>query len=125
MGNFWLKVWVWTKVTLVGLLLLYLLAFIFQNSQKPVQPWFWFGVQPSTNVLLLALYAFLAGVLTTVLLRTTFATLRQFRELRERQRSDRLEREVSDMKAKAAMVRTKGAPDVSNVPDEAPPRGTD
>lgn len=107
MGNFWLKVWVWTKVTLVCLLLLYLLAFIFQNSQKAVEPWFWYNVTPKTNVLLLALYAFLAGVLTTIMLRTTSVTLRQLRELRERQRADRLEREVIEMKAKASMVRTK------------------
>jgi hypothetical protein len=119
MGNFWLKVWVWTKVTLVGLLLLYLLAFIFENSQKMVTPWFWFGVEPSTNVLFLSLYAFLAGVLTTILLRTTFATLRQLRELRERQRADRLEREVSDMKAKAAMVRTKGSTETVVPSDDA------
>jgi len=60
-------------------------------------------------VVLLAVCAFLAGVLTTVLWRTTWVTLRQLRDLRERQRIERLERVDREMKAKAAMVRTKPA----------------
>jgi len=50
---------------------------------------------------------FLGGVVVTVLLATTLRTLRQIRDLRSRSRTERLEREVADMKAKASMLRTR------------------
>jgi hypothetical protein len=56
---------------------------------------------------MLALCSFLAGVVGTLLVRTTFATIRQVNELKERQRAQRLDRAVADMQAKAAMLRSK------------------
>ena len=107
MNNVWLKVKVWTKAAIFGLVLVYVIVFVANNSAERVKVWFWLNVMPETTVLLLVLYAFLAGVLVTILARTLARTFRQFRELQERQRADRLERELGEMKSKAAMLRAK------------------
>ena len=111
MGNFWLKFKVWTKVVLFGLLLIYVTVFIVQNSEKQATMWVWFGrgSQVTTSVLKLVLAAFLLGVLGTMLVRTTFRTVRQIREVRARGRSERLERDIADMKTKAGMLRPRTA----------------
>ena len=86
MGSLWLKIKVWTKVIVFFGLLSYAALFIVMNSARQVKPWFWFGHDPDTSVLILVLCAFLTGVVGTILLRTTFKTLRQVREMRERGR---------------------------------------
>ena len=110
MGTLWLKIKVWTKVLGFFALLLYAVLFIYKNSARPVQPWFWFGKEPQTSVLILGLCALLTGVVGTILTRTTFKTVRQIRELQSRTRSDRLTREVEEMKAKAAKLRSRPVP---------------
>lgn len=105
MNGMWLKIRVWTKVTLFALMFLYVLIFIYQNSDKTAKFWYWPRREPEWPVLFLVLGAFLTGVVGTVLLRTTFRTLRQIRDMRARSRSERLEREFTDMKNKAAMLR--------------------
>ena len=111
MGNLWLKIKVWTKVAVAFALFVYGAIFVYQNSARSVKPWFWFGREPDTSVLILVLCAFLLGVVGTVMFRTTIKTLRQLRNLRERTRSERLEREVADMRTKAAMLRSRTAPE--------------
>src|SRR5688500_11792479 len=103
----WLKIKVWTKVTLFALLFLYALAFIIAISEKEATFWYWYNREPELPVLILVLCAFLTGVVGTVLLGTTFRTLRQVREMQARSRAERLEREVNAMRNKAAMLRTK------------------
>jgi uncharacterized integral membrane protein len=116
MGNLWLKIKVWTKVTLFGLLILYALVFIVENSGV-VEVWVWPNHTPKTSILLLVLYAFATGIVLTILVRTTLKTLRQIRDLKSRSRTDRLERDMADMKMKAAMLREKTA---ASLPDSAP-----
>src|SRR5688572_27482816 len=103
----WLKIKVWTKVVLFALLFLYLLIFIWMNGDKTAELWYWPKRQPKMPVLFLAIGAFLSGVIVTILLRTTFKTLRQIRELQSRSRAEKLQREVDAMKAKAATLRTR------------------
>lgn len=107
MGNFWLKVRIWIKVALLALVLLYVLFFVYKNAKEPVKLWYWYNRQPQTTVLMLALCSFLAGVVGTLLVRTTYSTIRQVNELKDRQRAQRLDRAVADMHAKAAMLRSK------------------
>ena len=107
----WLKIKVWTKVTLFAVLSLYVLAFIIANRDATVTFWYWPGREPQLPALILVLCAFLTGVVGTVLLRTTFKTVRQVREMQARSRAERLEREVNEMRNKAAMLRTKPAGD--------------
>ena len=110
MGTLWLKIKVWSKVAVVFALFAYGVLFVYQNSARPVKPWFWFGREPDTSVLVLVMCAFLLGVMGTVLFRTTIKTIRQIRNLRERTRTERLEREMDEMRTKAAMLRSR--PDV-------------
>ena len=107
MGNFWLKLRIWTKVLLLLAVLLYVIFFVYKNAEERVKLWYWYNHQPTTNVLMLALCSFLAGVVGTLLVRTTYVTLRQVNELKNRQRTQRLDRAVADMHAKAAMLRSK------------------
>jgi uncharacterized integral membrane protein len=114
----WLKIKVWTKVVLFVLVFLYVLIFIYMNSDKTASFWYWPKREPQWPVLFLVLGSFLAGVLITILLRTTFKTLQQIRDLQARTRAERLQREVESMKNKAAMLRTKQGPEE---PAPAPP----
>lgn len=119
MGNLWLKIKIWSKVAFVGAIVIYVLIFTAKNSTEPVKFWFWFNRTAETSILLFALYAVLTGVVFTVLVSTTFKTVRQVRELRGKGRTDRLEREMADMKAKAAMLRPK--PPAPATDPSAPP----
>jgi uncharacterized integral membrane protein len=124
MGSLWLKIKVWTKVVVFAFVTLYLLTFIFRNSDNPAKFWFWFWKPDlETSILYLVLFSFLAGVLLTLLVRTTWTTVRQIREVRQRARTEKLEREVADMKSKAAMLQTRPAAGAaaSAPPDERPP----
>ena len=106
MGSVWLKIKVWTKIIVFGLLLLYVLFFVINNDDR-VTPWLWFGKEPETSILILILFTFLLGILAAILFRTTFTTLRQLRELKQRGRSEKLEREVAEMRTKASMLRSR------------------
>ena len=111
MSNAILKIKVWTKVILFGLILVYITVFIIQNSENHAQLWVWFGrgKQVQTSVLKLVLAAFLLGVVGTLLVRTSFRTVRQIREVRERNRAERMERDLVDMKTKAGMLRSRAS----------------
>ena len=123
MSNAILKIKVWTKVVLFGLILVYITVFIIQNSENHAQLWVWFGrgKQVQTSVLKLVLAAFLLGVVGTLLVRTSFRTVRQIREVRERGRAERMERDLVDMKTKAGMLRSRGADETAADAETASP----
>ena len=120
----WLKIKIWTKVALFAFVAVYLLIFFLKNNDREVQFWYWYNRAPQTPVLLLAGLSFLAGVLIAILVRMMFKTVHQVREMRNRARTERLEREVADMKAKAAMLQTKTSAPAATQPasssDEIP-----
>lgn len=118
MGNLWLKIKVWTKGILGLIVLLYALFFAYNNSD-PTTVWLWFGHSPTYSKLVLLAIAFFAGVICTILVRTTMRTLRQIRDLQSKSRTDRIERELADMKQKASRLQTK--PIASPATDVAPP----
>jgi uncharacterized integral membrane protein len=116
MGNLWLKIKVWTKGITAGLMLLYLLIFVVKNNNE-VKFWWWYNRTIESSNLVLMGIAFLAGAISVILIRTTWTTLRQVRDLRTRSRTDRMERELADMKEKAARLQTKPlASSASDVP---------
>jgi uncharacterized integral membrane protein len=119
MSELWLKIKIWTKGILAALVLLYVIIFIAKNSQ-PVRFWWWYNHEDQYSALVLIAIAFVAGIVSTVLFRTTLRTMRQVQDLRSRNRSSRLEREMADMKAKAAMLQTKpvGSTTGSRLEDE-------
>ena len=120
MGNIWLRIKVWTKVAVFAILFLYLILFVINNSEQPVKLWFWIHHEADTTVLVLVLWAFVTGVVGTILIRTTFKTLRQIREMQERGRTEKMHRELKDMKTKAGMLR----PRPDGTTDEGGPHET-
>jgi uncharacterized membrane protein YciS (DUF1049 family) len=107
MDNLWLKIKFWTKLSITGLVALYIAFFIGKNSDRTAKFWYWYNRDYTISILVLAACSLLGGVIATLLIRTTFRTLRQFREMRSRSVTERLEREVADMKVKAAMLQTR------------------
>lgn len=103
MGKFWLKVWIWTKVIVFTLVCIYIAVFAIIND-KDATIWVSYHKEIQTSTLMLAVVAFLAGVVCTILVRTMLVTLRQFREVKERNRQERLHRDVQEMKAKASLL---------------------
>ena len=122
MDNLWLKIKFWTKLSITGLVVIYIAFFVGKNSDRTAHFWYWYGRDYTINILVLAGFAFLAGIVATLLVRTTFKTLRQFHSMRSRMRTERMERELADMKTKAAMLQTKSAaPPAPPAPPPAPP----
>ena len=109
----WLKIKVWTKIIVASLLGLYVLLFIYNNTGKQVDFWWWFRHTESASVFTLSFIAFVSGAVAAILVRTTWTTARQIREVRRRNRTDRLERDLADMKTKAAMLQTRPKPTTS------------
>lgn len=107
MGKLWLKFLIWSKVILFSLLLIYSLLFVAYNHNNLAKVWVWPTHELPSSTLMVALFAFLAGVIGTILVRTTFKTIRQIRDVQNRSRHEKLQREVEDMKAKASMLRPK------------------
>ena len=109
MGNLWLKIKVWTKVTIAAVIFLYLLIFLLKNSGKSVDLWLWFGATGTytSSILALVFGVFVLSVIGTLLTSTIWRTVRQIREASSRARSERLERAIADMNAKAAKLQTR------------------
>ena len=110
MGSLWLKIKIWTKISAAALIAVYLLIFIFKNGHQTAKFWYWYNGNYEGSLLLLVLFSFLIGGLVALLATTTFRTIRQVRELRNRNRAAKLQAEVNDMKAKAAMLQTRPQP---------------
>jgi uncharacterized integral membrane protein len=107
MPGMWLKIRVWTKLGLLGLVLLYALLFVFNNTGQTVTLWLFFGQQFQSSLLLAVVLSFLAGALLTMLVRTAVSTTRQIRQMKLRNEQERKDRELAELKAKAAMLQTR------------------
>src|SRR5215210_3508640 len=109
MNNMWDKIKLWTKIVVCTIVSVYLLVFIIKNMGPDVTFWYWYGRTIQASMLFLIACAFLAGIIMTILARLMFRTARQFSSMRSASRTEKLEREVADMKAKAAMLQTRSA----------------
>lgn len=106
MSDLWIKIKFWIKTTLISVLVIYVALFIFKNVSEKVKFWY-FPLQDSiqTSVLYLSASAFVAGVLTAILVKTTLTTIKQFRLMK----AVKAQKELAEMQAKAARLQTKGA----------------
>jgi uncharacterized integral membrane protein len=118
MGNVWLKIKIWTKIILFSVIALYCLIFFLKNDETVTVWYFPFREKYEISLIWLALAAFAIGVIGTILVRTSFKTIRQIKDLRTRSRLEKLEREQATMKAKAAMLQVRTA---SSAGSSAPP----
>ncbi len=115
MNNLWLKIKLWTKIAICAFVAIYLLVFIIKNNGKEAEFWYWYNRKPFTaSILLLVTASFLTGILVSILVRMMFRTAKQISAMRNNARTEKLEREVADMKAKAAMLQTRGSPPASS-----------
>ena len=105
MGNLWLKIKIGTKIGIFAILTIAVLVFLFQNVNKEVKIWLWNEYQ--TTLLKVLFFTALISVIFTILIGTAMRTVRQIKELRTRNRAERLEAEVADMRSKAAMLQTR------------------
>ena len=106
MNEIWLSIKSWTQRLLLAALVIYAGVFVY-NNRIEVNFWYWYHHSRSTSVFVLTAGAFAAGMIFMVLLSTAFKTLRQIRDLRARSRNEKMERELADMKARAAMLQTR------------------
>ncbi len=109
MANLWLKIKVWTKIIVFSAIALYVLLFLYSNSGKPVKVWLFFNNELERSTLWLAMTAFAAGAVATLVTQTLLSTMRQLREMRQQKQDQLLHKNVANMHAKAAMLQTKPA----------------
>src|SRR5437660_11629111 len=109
MTNVWLKFKIWFKLILFGLIALYILLFLLKNYDTKVTVWLWFGETGTytSSILALVFAVFVLSVIGTLLTSTIWRTVRQIRESSARSRTQRLEKTIAEMNAKAAKPQTR------------------
>jgi uncharacterized membrane protein len=118
MTNVWLKFKIWFKLILFGLLAVYILLFLLKNYDTRVNVWLWFGETGTytSSILALVFAVFVLSVIGTLLTSTIWRTVRQIREASARSRSERLEKAIAEMNAKAAKLQIR--PDATSTTDQ-------
>ena len=109
MKTTWTKIKLWTKVTVFGVVAVYLVAFIIANRNAQISPALDFLFKDYQNAPAL-LVLLLTGIFSSLgwwMFKTIFKTLRQVRDVGRRAHLERIEREHADMVAKAAKLQTR------------------
>jgi len=107
MNEIWLSVKAWTQRLFLAAVVVYAGLFFYHNNGETIKFWYWFKPEHESTVFMLTTLAFFAGVVFTVIASTALKTIKQIKDLRSRGRQEKMEREISDMKAKAAMLQTR------------------
>lgn len=113
MQSFWQRVWFYTRIVLISFIAVNVVIFVVLNLSAVVEPAIrlnFFRTYDRPNLLVVLLMTALTSILGWWLFWTIFRTVRQLREARNRARVDRLQRDLDDMKVKAARLQYKGAP---------------
>jgi uncharacterized membrane protein len=118
MTNVWLKFKIWFKLVLFGLIAVYILLFLFKNYDTRVTVWLWFGDTGTytSSILALVFAVFVLSVIGTLLISTIWRTVRQIREAASRSRTEKLERAIAEMNAKAAKLQIRPDASASDTP---------
>jgi hypothetical protein len=116
----WEKLKLWLRVIVFGTMALYLLIVVTLNWGLVLEGKLRliFTEFDHPRVLVVLIVTAVTSVFGWWLFRTIFKTVRQFRSVRERSRTSKLEREVAEMKAKAGMLQTR------EIPTPTSPSGT-
>jgi len=80
MNDTWFKIKVWTKLSLIGLAVLFAAIFSYENYSRSVVVWF--GSEHTMTVLELLVATFLLGAVATLLARPVYRTIRQIKQLK-------------------------------------------
>lgn len=105
-----LRAWIWAKLLLMAVVLIYATLFVYNNSGATVELWYFFSRTAQVPKLVALGGAFLLGGLLAMLVRMVSKTIRQMRRATEQERTERLEREIAEMRTKAATLRTRPEP---------------
>jgi hypothetical protein len=97
----------WTRLSLISAVVVYLLLFVFKNRNNNSKIDFVFKEYNDLNVLLVVLFTAIFSIFGWWLLKTVLRAVRQLKDINRRGRMDRIEREHSDMVAKAARLQTR------------------
>jgi hypothetical protein len=128
----WEKIKLWTRIVVFSALALYLLIVIAVNWELRLNGPLQLVLVKFENprVLLVLLVTAVVSIFGWWLTRTVFKALRQLQSVRERSRTAKLEKEMAEMKAKAAMLQKKegvtsaaAAPGFPVVPVSSPGTG--
>lgn len=110
MGTMWLKLMAWLKLTVLALVVVLVVVFVILNASVVVEPRLSliFVSYDRPNLLLVLLLTSLISIVGWTLIGTALKTVRQIREARRKSNEARLVKDVAEMKAKAAMLQTRG-----------------
>lgn len=108
MSNTWLKIKMWTKVVVFGLIALFVIIVLAQNWNERVKVHL-LSREYDWSLLLVLFLTCIFSIFGWWLIKTAFKTIRQFRDMRRRGQIAKLEKEHADMLAKAAKLQTKPA----------------
>ena len=105
----WEKIKLWTRISIFSALALYLLIVIAVNWELKLHGTLQlvFVKFEDPRALLVLLVTAVVSIFGWWLTRTVFKALRQLQGVRERSRTAKLEKEMAEMKAKAAMLQKK------------------
>jgi uncharacterized membrane protein YciS (DUF1049 family) len=104
MNELWIQIKFWTKTTLISVIVVYAGLVIYNNTggDRNVRFWWWFSREPEVSVFSLSALSFIAGSLMTLLVKTTFTTMKQFKKAK----AARLLKEREDELLKASKLKT-------------------
>jgi hypothetical protein len=123
-GSFWQNLWFYTRLVFLSLIGLFVIVFVFMNWTARVEPAvsIVFREYPKPRLLLVILLTALISITGWWTFWTLWRTIRGIRDSRDRAKVQRLQREVQDMKVKAAMLQTKSPTAID--PDTGLPQDT-
>ncbi|HEY7120504.1 MAG TPA: hypothetical protein VH475_28225, partial [Tepidisphaeraceae bacterium] len=118
----WEKIKLWTRVIVFGAMALYVLIVVTLNWGLHIdgELHLVFTRFDHPRVLLVLVVTAVLSIVGWWLFRAIFKTIRQFRTMRERSRTTKLEREIADMRAKAGMLQKKES---TTAPNSTSPGG--
>ena len=108
MSNTWLKIKMWTKVVIFGLIAVLTIIILAENWDERVHLHL-LSKHYDWSLLLVLFLTCIFSIFGWWLIKTAFKTIRQFRDMRRRGQIAKLERDHADMLAKAAKLQTKRA----------------
>lgn len=123
MGTFWQSLWFYTRVVFLSLIAIFVVVFVLLNLQAVIEPKvsLVFVSYDRPRLLLVLFLTSFVSILGWWLIWTIVRTVRQIRSGRDRARVERLQREVEDMKFKAARLQTKSAAMTPSTDIDSPP----
>ena len=112
MNTFWQKFLAGLRLVVLAILLIHIVLFVILNISAVVDTRLSliYKAYDRPNFLLVMLLTSIISIFGWWLLRTTLKTMRQFSNSRTRSRTTKLERDMADIRTKAAMLQTKPTP---------------